>query len=163
MKLILFFCALLGSSLLQSQTNDQLFVKQKLQLLISIADKDLESIKTICKLEPGLVNKENEGDVYVYFFTSVAKDYTVKATFQFNQLYCNKIKFEIIPANNKDMDIDEMVTNTLKSKFTIKKNSVSDDKAHTKISFLSNGRYSGILSSYSDTKKIVLTMSRKAD
>lgn len=163
MKMLLFSLALFSTSLILSQTDDQLFVRQKIQLLVSIADKDRESIKLICKQEKGLVEKETNGDVYSYSYSSVAKDYSVKITFQFNQLYCNKIKFEIIPSNTDDLDIDKVVTTTLKGKFNIKNTSVSNDNAHTKISFLSNGRYAGILSSYSDTKKIVLTMSRKAD
>ena len=163
MKFILSFCILFISALAIAQTEDQIFVKKKLQLLVSIADRDMESIKMICKQEKGLVNKEDNGNVYSYLYKSEAQDYTVIVTFEFNQLYCKKMKVEIIPLSKDDTEIGRVVTNTLKRKFKIKKTSVTDKKVHTTIYFLSNGRYAGILSSYDDTKKMVLTISRKSD
>ncbi len=163
MKFILLFCILCTSSLIFAQTNDQLFVKHKLKLLISIADRDRESIKTICKLEKGLVNSQNEGDLYIYTYKSEASEYSVVITFQFTMLYCKKIKFEIIPTDKEDKEIGTVVTHTLKSKFTIKSTSVTNDKGRTTIYFLSNGRYAGIYTTDSDSKKMILTLSRKTD
>jgi hypothetical protein len=163
MKHFLPFFLLLSPFLAPSQTEDQIFVRQKLLMMISIADKDLDYIQTICNNENGLLEKGGQGATYTYTYSSNTKQYNMIVTFQFNQLYCKKIKIEILPSNIEDVEIGKFVMSTLKTKFQIKENSVADPKSKTIIYFLSNGRYAGTLSNYTDTKKLVLTISRKTD
>ncbi len=158
--LVFFFFILFRTS---AQTNGQLFVEQKLNVFLSIAVKDLESIKTQCSAEGGMVHYENTEDVYTYSYQSPEQDYLLNVNYYFNRLFCKKIKIEIVPIDKEDLIIGKSVLKTVKKKFKIQKATVTDGKLKTINYFTSNAMFSGILILNQETKKIDLILSLKTD
>lgn len=163
MKLLLSLFLLAFTFVATAQTAGQLFVKQKLLVLLSVADKDLPSLKLICKNETGLIHQEENNEVYNFTYQSPEHDYYINVSFYYNQLYCKKIKIEISPASTSDLEIGKLVTKVLKDKFKTKNDAVINEKAHTTNYFVADAKFSGILTMYDESKKIILTLSAKQD
>ena len=163
MKLLLSIFLFIASVAATAQTTGQLFVKQKLLVLLSVADKDLPSLKLICKNESGLIHQEENDEVFNFTYQSPEHDYYINVSFHFNQLYCKKVKIEITPASTNDIEIGKFITKVLKDKFKTKNDAVINEKAHTTNYFVADAKFSGILTMYDESKKIILTLSAKQD
>jgi hypothetical protein len=163
MKRLLYTSCILISLSASAQVTDEQFVKQKFTLLLAAADKDLETIKTLCKSENGLIHEEVSADTYTYTYESPSQDYYINVIFHFYRLYCKKVRIEIIPKDNTRDEISKSVISALKKSFQMKQNAVTENKTRTVNYFLSNVRFSGFLSVNSDSKKVFLTLSAKQD
>lgn len=163
MKFYLFLLFVFLKIPLFSQSNGGVFIEEKLRVILSNADEDLETILTICKLEDGLTHQDRADENYTFTYQSPEQDYLLNVTFYFNKMFAKKIKIEITPADNDDMNISSIVSRVLKKKFKIQKQVVADATSQTIKYFLSDNRYSGILAVNHDTKKIDLVLSIKTD